>query len=219
MLIEIRHRHTNKVLYACEAKNTCEALLSALKNSADLRSADLRSANLRSANLRSADLSFADLSSADLRSADLRSANLSFADLRSANLRYADLRYADLRYADLDYADLRYADLSSADLSFADLRSADLRSADLRSANLSGEILAISPLFVNGLIWDICITESFMKIGCKRYTHKEWAKFADSEIKKMESLASSFWASNKTWLIAACKSHRKESLKFRKVNP
>jgi uncharacterized protein YjbI with pentapeptide repeats len=136
MLIEIKHRHTNNVLYACEAENMREAVLSAIKNKADLRSANLRWANLSSADLRWADLRSADLRWANLRSADLRSADLSSANLSWANLRWADLSSADLRLANLRSADLSSADLSSANLSWANLRWADLRSADLRWANL-----------------------------------------------------------------------------------
>jgi Family of unknown function (DUF5758)/Pentapeptide repeats (8 copies) len=99
MLIEIKHRYTNNVLYACEAENMREAVLLAIKNKANLSSADLRWADLSSADLRWADLSSADLSSADLRWADLRSADLSSADLSWADLRWADLSSADLRWA------------------------------------------------------------------------------------------------------------------------
>jgi hypothetical protein len=35
----------------------------------------------------------------------------------------------------------------------------------------------------------------------------------------MDSNASKFWQSNKSWLLSACKSHRKESLAYRKANP
>jgi uncharacterized protein YjbI with pentapeptide repeats len=163
MLIEIKHRYTNNVLYSCEAENMREAVLSAIKSSADLSSADL--------------------SSADLSSADLSS-----------------------------------ADLSSADLSFADLSFADLRFANLRSADLRGEILAISPLFINGLYWNVIITESLLTIGCKRFEHTKWKEFTDEEVAEMDENASEFWSVNKSWLLSACKSHRKESLKFRKEN-
>jgi len=99
MKIEIKHRYTDNVLFACEAENMREAVLAAIKISADLRYANLSSANLSSANLRYANLSYANLSSADLSYANLSYANLSSADLRYANLRSADLRYADLSSA------------------------------------------------------------------------------------------------------------------------
>jgi Pentapeptide repeats (8 copies) len=142
MLIEIKHRFTNNVLYTCEAESMREAVLSAVKDKADLR--------------------------------------------------WADLRWADLRWA-------------------------NLRWANLRSADLNGEVLAITPIFINGLIWDIRITESFMKIGCERHEHKEWDKFTDDEIERMESRASEFWKKNKSWLMAVCESHRKQSLVVRKA--
>jgi hypothetical protein len=167
MLIEIKHRYTDNVIYACEAENLREATIKAVAEKTDLRGAYLRG--------------------------------------------------ADLRGADLGGADLPDADLGGADLGGADLRGAYLRGADLGGAYLGGEILQICPIFINGLIWDICITESFMQIGCKRHEHKEWAKFSDDEIKRMESRASDFWLENKVWLMAACKSHRKQSLASRKA--
>jgi uncharacterized protein YjbI with pentapeptide repeats len=167
MLIEIKHRYTDNILYACEAENLKSAVVEAVKSGANLRGANLYGADLYGANLRGA-------------------------NLRCANLYGANLRGADLY-------------------------GADLYGADLRGADFGGEILQICPIFINGLIWDICITESFMQIGCKRHEHKEWAKFSDDEIKRMESRASAFWLENKSWLMAACKSHRKQSLASRKA--
>jgi hypothetical protein len=80
MLIEIRNRYTDEILFSTEAK--------------DLRGADLVGAYLRGAYLRDANLGGADLGGAYLRDADLRGA-----DLRDANLRDADLGGADLRDA------------------------------------------------------------------------------------------------------------------------
>jgi len=150
---------------------------------------------------KSFNLSGADLFNADLCGADLRGANLCGADLRGANLFNANLRGADL---------------FNADLCGADLRGANLRGANLFNADLRGEILAITPIFINGLIWDITITESFLEIGCQRHKHEAWEKFTYDEISSMESRALYFWKQNKSWLLLACKSHKKESLAKRK---
>ena len=141
MAVEIKHRHTDEVLFCyAPADDETATLTHALRNAnlygADLRNADLRGADLRSADLRNANLYGADLRNADLRGADLRYANLYGANLYGADLRYADLYGADLRGADLRGADLYGADLRSADLYDADLRGADLRGADLRNADL-----------------------------------------------------------------------------------
>jgi uncharacterized protein YjbI with pentapeptide repeats len=148
----------------------------------------------------------ADLSGAYLYGADLRGAYLSGADLSGAYLRGANLRGADLSGADLRGA-YSYG---------ADLRGANLSGAYLRGANLSGEKLAIAPLFISGLFWDVTITESFLTIGCQRHKHMEWSKFTDDEISEMESRAIGFWKVNKSWLLSACKAHRRESLSKRK---
>jgi hypothetical protein len=93
---EIKHRHTNEILFSIETDSFRSAVEAAVFKKIGLRYADLSYADLRYTNLRYADLSYADLSSANLRYANLRYADLSYADLSSADLRYADLSYADL---------------------------------------------------------------------------------------------------------------------------
>ena len=121
---------------------------------------------------------------------------------------------ADLSGADLSGADLRGAYLSGAYLCGTDLRGAYLSGAYLCGADLSGEKIAICPILMSGTTWDILISESYLAIGCERHTHDEWRAFTKDEIKEMESRASDFWAANKSWILSACKAHRKESLKF-----
>jgi hypothetical protein len=148
-----------------------------------------------------------------------KKADLGGAYLRGADLGGAYLRGAYLSGADLGGAYLRGADLGGADLGGAYLRGAYLSGADLSGAYLSSEKIAIAPISILNLTWDILISESYLKIGCQRHTHDEWKAFTDDEIAEMESRASSFWTSNKIWLLSACKYHRKESLAFRKANP
>jgi len=149
----------------------------------------------------------------------LRGADLQGAYLQGAYLQGAYLQGAYLQGADLQGAYLRGADLRGAYLQGADLQGAYLQGADLQGAYLRGEKLAICPIFMNGTTWDITITESFLTIGCQRHEHDKWKAFDDNEISRMESRASAFWTQNKSWLLAACKAHRKESLAFRKANP
>ena len=144
---------------------------------------------------------------------NLRYADLYRADLRGANMRYADLRGADLRGADLRLVDLRYADLRYADLRGADLRGTDLRGADLYGAkwygaNLDGEKLTKTPLSVVGLHYWCVISDGYMRLGCKRFTHEEWENFNDDEIKEMDDGALEFWKQWKIPLLAMCATHR-----------
>jgi uncharacterized protein YjbI with pentapeptide repeats len=194
MKIEIKHQFTNAVLCEFEAVDLKDAVQQAVVKGANLSGADLRGA--------------------DLYGAKLRGANLYGADLYGANLRGADLRGADLYGANLRGADLYGADLYGADLSGANLSGANLRGADLR-----GERIAIAPILIGGLLWDVCISESFLEIGCQRHEHKVWSNFTDDEISEMSSDAIGFWAAHKSWLLASCKAHRKESLAYRKTNP
>jgi uncharacterized protein YjbI with pentapeptide repeats len=159
----------------------------------------------------------------DLRSAVVNAvstgADLRGANLRGANLYGADLYGADLRGANLYGANLRGANLYGANLYGANLRGANLYGADLYGADLRGEKIAIAPVLIGGLRWAICISESYLEIGCQRHKHAEWARFDDEEIADMADGASEFWKQWKKQLLDICKAHRKESLAYRKANP
>ena len=99
----------------------------------------------------------------------------------------------------LSDADLRGADLSGANLSYANLRGADLSGADLR-----GEKLKSTPVFIYGMTWLVIVTNKFLTIGCKRYTHSEWVSFDDTTIACMEKRALEFWRQWKAPLLAIC---------------
>jgi uncharacterized protein YjbI with pentapeptide repeats len=88
-----------------------------------------------------------------------------------------------------------------------DLRGANLRGAYLRGANLDGEKLTKSPLVITGLRYWCLISDGYMRLGCKRFTHEEWAEFSDDEIEKMDSCALEFWKQWKESLLAMCKAH------------
>jgi len=151
-------------------------------------------------------------SDANLRDADLRGANLGCADLGGANLGGADLGGADLRGADLggaylDGADLGGADLRGANLGGADLGGADLRGANLGGADLDGEKLTRAPISILNLRWDVLITEGYMRIGCRRYTHQEWNDFDEAAIRAMDSHAFDFWKQWRGPLLMMCQKH------------
>jgi hypothetical protein len=129
--------------------------------------------------------------------ADLRRANLYGANLYGANLRGADLRGADLR---------------KANLYEANLYEASLYGANLCGAIIDGEVITKNPIQIQcGLRYIALITDGYMRLGCKRYTHAEWAAFSDDEIEKMDSGALEFWKQWKEPLLAMCKAHSGES--------
>ena len=101
--LSIKHRNLRKILFelTCENNNIKKAVLTAIKQGADLSGADQYGADLYGA-----DLSGADLSGADLSRANLSRANLSEADLSRANLSRANLSRANLSGADLSGAAL-----------------------------------------------------------------------------------------------------------------
>ena len=191
--MEIKHRRfTNNVLYACDAANMKDAVERAVREKA---------------NLDGADLGGVDLYGADLYGADLYGANLRGASLYGANLRGASLSGANLIGADLYGANLYGADLYGASLSGASLSGASLSGANLSGANIDGEIVKINPLSIAGLHWQVLITDGFMRIGCKRFSHAEWAAFDDFAIAAMDGEAAAFWADQKIALLALCSSH------------
>ena len=134
-------------------------------------------------------------------------ANLRDADLRGANLGCADLGGANLGGADLGGADLRGADLGGAYLDGADLGGADLRGANLGGADLDGEKLTRAPISILNLRWDVLITEGYMRIGCRRYTHQEWNDFDEAAIRAMDSHAFDFWKQWRGPLLMMCQKH------------
>ena len=151
---------------------------------------------------RAAEQGKANLYGANLRGADLRGANLD-----GANLRGADLRGANLRGANLDGANLDGADLRGANLRGADLYGADLYGADLRGAYLDGEKITKNPLSIVGMHYWCLISDSYMRLGCKRFTHQEWSDFNDEQISEMDSKALEFRTQWKAPLLEMCKAH------------
>ena len=102
------------------------------------------------------------------------------------------------------------ANLYGANLYGANLYGANLRGADLHDANLDGEKISKTPLSVVGLRYWCLISDGYMRLGCKRFTHQEWADFDDEQISKMDDGALKFWQQWKSPLLAMCKSHAGE---------
>jgi hypothetical protein len=101
---------------------------------------------------------------------------------------------AYLTDADLTGADLRRADLRDADLTGADLRGADLTDADLTGAVLwdtIGNGREIKTIQTDN--WTVVYTADVMQIGCQRHTIKDWFRFSDADIGKMDSKALEWW--------------------------
>ena len=124
-----------------------------------------------------------------------------------ADLRGANLYGADLDGANLDGANLDGANLDGASLDGANLRGADLDGANLDGADLDGEKITKSPLSIVGLRYWCIISDGFMRLGCKRFSHSEWESFDDEQISEMDIGALEFWNQWKTPLLQMCKAH------------
>lgn len=104
-------------------------------------------------------------------------------------------------------ANLARAYLAGANLDGANLAGANLARANLYGANLYGEALTKAPLSLLNLTWPVLITEGYMRIGCQRHAHSEWADFDSAAIGRMESRASYFWTQWRDVLLTMCKQH------------
>ncbi len=101
--------------------------------------------------------------------------------------------------------------LTGADLAGADLAGAYLTGADLGGANLDGETLTSTPISITNLHWPVLITQGYMRIGCKRFTHSEWADFDNAQIAEMDDRALVLWNKWKVSLLAMCDAIRGEA--------
>ena len=138
-----------------------------------------------------------DLSGSDLRGSDLSGSNLSYSNLSGSNLSYSNLSGSDLSGSDL----------SGSNLSYSNLIGSDLSGSYLSGIKIDGEEITKPPLSITGLYYRCLITDGYMRLGCKRYTHAEWSEFNDSEIAAMDSHATEFWNQWKLPLLAMCKQH------------
>jgi len=104
-------------------------------------------------------------------------------------------------------ANLRYADLSYADLSSANLRSANLSSA-------VGNMREVKSLQCEKYL--IVFTKERLFIGCESHTIKEWERFSDDEISKMDSDALEWWVKWKEFIFTAIELSFTENIKDKK---
>jgi hypothetical protein len=115
---------------------------------------------------------------------------------------------AETGRADLRGADLRGANLREANLYGANLCGANLYGANLCGASIDGETVKKNPIQIPcGLHYVALITDNYMRLGCKRFTHDEWVTFSDDEISTMDDDALEFWQQWKEPLLAMCKAH------------
>jgi len=132
------------------------------------------------------------------------------ANLAGAYLARANLAGANLARAYLARANLAGANLDGANLDGANLDGAYLDGAYLDGAYLAGEKLTKAPLSLLNLRWHVLITGQYMRIGCKRHTHEEWAAMDDAAINQMDTGALKFWRKWKSPLLALCEQHHEE---------
>ena len=117
-------------------------------------------------------------------------------------------RFTGATICEFDVKTIKEAsELSKADLSRAELYGANLYGANLSGAKIYGEKITKNPLSITGLYYRCLITDGYMRLGCKRYTHAGWSEFSDSEIEEMDSHATEFWNQWKFPLLAMCKQH------------
>jgi len=199
MKIEIKHRSSQSTLFSHDVEqNTLKiTLAAAIKAGVDLGGVDLSGV----------DLSDVDLGDVNLYRAKFCGANLCSANLVEAILRHSIWRNADLSGANLRGADLSYANLSGSILSNTYMDGANLYGTNFCGAILDGEVLTQNPISISCLNWPVLISDGFMRIGCQRHSHQEWASFDNAQISNMASEALKFWRQWKQPLLAMCSAH------------
>jgi AraC-like DNA-binding protein/quercetin dioxygenase-like cupin family protein len=135
--IEIKDRHSGRVLFETEVETLKDALEEAVALRVNLSCADLRNLDLRGACLANAELSNADFSGADLSNAILWKATLIGTRFCNVNLRHTNFRHAKLKKAVLKNSNLIGINFLGSDLTQADFRNSNLEGAELRDANLT----------------------------------------------------------------------------------
>ena len=120
-------------------------------------------------------------------------------------------RYTQATLCEFDVATIKEAAVKAvsekANLYCANLYGADLDGANLDGADLDGEKITKSPLSIVGLRYWCIISDGFMRLGCKRFSHSEWESFDDEQISEMHIGALEFWNQWKTPLLQMCKAH------------
>ena len=116
-------------------------------------------------------------------------------------------RYTDVTLCEFDVETVKQA-AEKAVKDGANLDGANLRGANLDGANLDGEKISKNPLSVAGLRYWCLISDGFMRLGCKCFTHDEWANFNDDEISDMDIGALKFWKQWKEPLLTMCAAHK-----------
>jgi len=144
--IEIKDRHSGRILFETEAETLKDAVEEAVILHVNLSCADLRNADLGGAFLDGAQLSNADFSGANLFKAVLHKSSLIGARFSSVDLRYTNIRYANLKKAVLQNSNLVGADFSRSDLTKTDFRNSNLEYVSLRGANITGISLDPKPM-------------------------------------------------------------------------
>ena len=184
--IQIRHRHTDAVLFECEVP-------AGLKSGLHMRHA-----------LEQASATRAYLAGAILDGAYLDGANLAGANLAGANLDGANLDGANLDGANLDGANLARANLDGANFDGANFDGANLARANLAGATFGDGVTASrGVLQVLGLRWVVTVFDAHMLIGCQMHSLDDWAAFDDRQIAAMDGAhALRFWRQHKTKLLA-----------------
>ena len=100
------------------------------------------------------------------------------------------------------------ASLNGAILNRAILDGASLNGASLDGAILNGEILKKVPLQILGLRYFVFITQEQIKIGCELHKVKEWKKFDNETILRMDGKEGlMWWKANKKFIFECHKKH------------
>ena len=143
MKFEIKHRHSDRVLFTLEADSLKSCVEAAIKRGVELQGAnfqgmELQGANFQGAELQGANFQGAKLQGTNFQSAKLQGTNFQGAELWSMNFQGAELQGTNFRGAELQDTNFQGADLWGADFQNAKLQSTNFRNAKLWSTKFQG---------------------------------------------------------------------------------
>jgi len=155
MIIKIKHRYTNEVIYSCEAKTIREAVQKAVKENVSLSNSNLRNSDFRNS------------------------------DLRNSILRDSDLSHSDFTNSDFTHSDLRNSDFTNSDFTNSIFRNSILTNSNFTNSIFSNsenlDKTTKLPIYCR---WSHGITNgNLIHIGCEKRKIKDWDKFFNSDEK------------------------------------
>lgn len=166
----------------------------------------MQGTNMSGTSMVCVDLSYASMDSAVLTYARMANTIMDHTHLNNARMASARIVEGLMNQAQIYGADLSRARMIRTQVAGVLLAGANLTDMVMKDVILDGERISRTPIQLLGLTWPVYITPQYMRIGCQRHKHEEWAGFDDARIQQMDlRQAPAFWRKHRDVLLAICK--------------